>query len=271
MGVVNVTPDSFFDGGRYFDADAAIAHGLELIEQGADVLDVGGESTRPGAEPVSEEEELRRIVPVVEALAPHARVSIDTTKRAVAEAALDRGATLLNDESSRLAQCAAEAGAGLVVMHMRGTPRDMQIDPRYDDVVEEVHEALRIAARSAREAGVEEVYVDPGIGFGKTVEHNLALLRALPELVALGTPVLVGTSRKGFIGRVLAPAGSPPLPPSDRFEGSLATAVWAACAGVAMVRVHDVRQTVQAMRLVADDLVAGAAGHLGMSVAGGAR
>jgi dihydropteroate synthase len=222
------------------------------VAEGADIVDVGGESTRPGAEPIAEQEELRRVLPVVEALAREVRVSIDTTKRRVAESALELGATLLNDESSRLAPCAASAGAGLVVMHARGTPRDMQIDPRYDDVVREVHAALANAARVAHESGVEEVYVDPGIGFGKTVAHNLALLRWLPELVALGEPVLVGTSRKGFIGRVLAPPGLPPLPPDERFEGSLATAVWAAAAGVAMVRVHDVAETVQAMRLVGD-------------------
>lgn len=252
MGVVNVTPDSFFDGGRYFDADAAIAHGLQLAREGADLVDVGGESTRPGAEPVAEREELRRVLPVIEALAPHVRVSIDTTKRAVAEAALERGATLLNDESCQLAAVAAAAGAGLVVMHMRGTPCDMQLDPRYDDVVDEVHAALAVAARAAHDAGVGEVYVDPGIGFGKTAGHNLALLRALPELVALGEPVLVGTSRKSFIGRLLARPGGPPLPPEERLEGSLATAVWAAAAGAAMVRVHDVAPTAQAVRVVGE-------------------
>jgi dihydropteroate synthase len=251
MGVVNVTPDSFFDGGRYFDADAAIAHGLQLVSEGADVVDVGGESTRPGAKPVDEREELRRVIPVVEGLAPHVRVSIDTTKAAVARAALGHGATLLNDESNRLVECAARVGAGFVVMHMRGTPADMQDDPRYDDVVGEVHASLVRGALEARRCGVEEVYVDPGIGFGKTVVHNLALLRALPDLVALGTPVLVGVSRKSFIGRVLA-ADDPPLPPEERLEGSLAAAVWAAAAGVAMVRVHDVRATVQGLRLVAD-------------------
>ncbi|MCU1495665.1 MAG: dihydropteroate synthase [Acidimicrobiaceae bacterium] len=271
MGVVNVTPDSFFDGGRYFDPDSAIAHGLRLVAEGADLVDVGGESTRPGAEAVSEQEEMRRVLPVVEALAPHVRVSIDTTKRAVAESALERGATLLNDESRTLAECAASAGAGLVVMHMRGTPRDMQRDPRYDDVVAEVHGALAAAARAAHNAGVAEVYVDPGIGFGKTVAHNLALLRALPELVALGEPVLVGTSRKSFIGRILAPDGAPPLPAEERLEGSLGTAVWASAAGVAMVRVHDVLPTVQAMRLVGDRVDAGPLVRGAPVATGGAR
>ncbi len=250
MGVVNVTPDSFYDGGRYLRAGAAVAHGLQLVEEGADVIDVGGESTRPGASPVAQAEELRRVLPVVEALSPRVRVSIDTTKPAVAEAAVARGATLINDVSMRLARCAADVGAGLVVMHMRGTPRDMQEDPRYADVVGEVHASLAAGAGAARAAGVEEVYVDPGIGFGKTLEHNLALLRSLPELVALGTPVLLGASRKSFLGRLAAPAGSPPLAPSERLDGSLAVAVWAAACGVAMLRVHDVRATVQALRLV---------------------
>jgi len=271
MGVVNVTPDSFFDGGRYLDPDAAIAHGLELVAEGADLVDVGGESTRPGADPVSEHEELRRVLPVVEALAPHVRVSIDTTKRAVAEAAIERGATLVNDESSSLGSCAAGAGVGLVVMHMQGTPRDMQIDPRYDDVVGEVSASLVRRAAAARDAGVEELYVDPGIGFGKTVAHNLALLGALPGLVALGEPVLVGTSRKSFIGRILAAQGEPPLPPSERLEGSLATAVFAAASGVAMLRVHDVRATVQAVQLVGEAGAPGSADRCGAPRAGHAR
>lgn len=257
MGVVNVTPDSFFDGGRYLDPDAAIAHGLELVSQGADVVDVGGESTRPGATPVGEAEELRRVLPVVEALAPHVRVSIDTTKAAVASAAIEAGASLVNDESSTLASLAAAAGVGLVVMHMQGTPRDMQRDPRYGDVVAEVHASLALAAASAREKGVDEVYVDPGIGFGKTTAHNLALLRSLPALVAAGEPVLVGTSRKSFIGRILAGEGRAPLPAEERLEGSLATAVHAAVSGASMVRVHDVRETVHAVRLVGERAVAG--------------
>jgi dihydropteroate synthase len=253
MGVLNVTPDSFFDGGRYFDHAAAIAHGEEMIAQGADLIDVGGESTRPGADPVPEDEELRRVLPVVEALAPRARISIDTMKPAVAAAACRLGATLVNDVADHSARAAAEAGAGLVVVHMRGTPKVMQQDPRYDDVVAEVFAALGSAAATAREAGVSEVYVDPGIGFGKTVEHNLQLLRALPELVARGTPVLVGTSRKSFLGRLAAPPGAEPLPAGDRLEGSLATAVWAMAAGAAIVRVHDVAETVQAARLVGGD------------------
>jgi dihydropteroate synthase len=254
MGVLNVTPDSFFDGGRYSTPAAAIARGREMIAEGADVVDVGGESTRPGADPVPEEEELRRVIPVVEALAPEVRVSIDTTKPAVAEAAVAAGATLVNDVGATLGAFAASAGVGYVVMHRRGGPKDMQLDPRYDDVVGEVHGFLLERAEAVRALGAREVYVDPGIGFGKTVEHNLRLLAALPALVAQGFPVLVGTSRKSFIGRVLAPPGEDPLPPEERFEGSLATAVLAMALGAAMVRVHDVRATADAARLVAGGL-----------------
>jgi dihydropteroate synthase len=251
MGVVNVTPDSFFDGGRYFDAKAAIDHGYELIGEGADLLDIGGESTRPGAAPVPEDEELRRVLPVVAALAPLVRVSIDTMKPRVAEAAIGRGATLVNDVSNTLAAVAGAAGVGYVVMHMQGTPRDMQRAPTYDDVVADVSSMLAAGADAARAAGVDEVYVDPGIGFGKTLAHNLALLRALPELVAAGVPVLVGTSRKSFLGRINRNGGAS-LPPQDRLEGSLATAVWAATCGAAIVRVHDVGPTLLAMRLLED-------------------
>jgi dihydropteroate synthase len=248
MGVLNVTPDSFSDGGRWFDRDAAIAHGLEMTGQGADVVDVGGESTRPGAEPVDEAEELRRVVPVVEALAPHVRVSVDTRKRGVAEAALAAGATLLNDVTASLFDVAAAAGAGWVAMHMQGDPRTMQDDPRYDDVVAEVRAFLVERASAARSAGVGEVWIDPGIGFGKNVEHNLALLAHLDELVATGFPVLVGASRKRFLG-VLTGVDDP----ADRLEGSLAAATWAMSAGAAMVRAHDVRATVEAARIVGDE------------------
>jgi dihydropteroate synthase len=251
MGVLNVTPDSFSDGGRYLDPEAAIRHGLRLVEEGADMVDVGGESTRPGAEPVAEAEERRRVVPVVEALAPHVRVSIDTRKRAVAEAAVAAGATLVNDVSASLHEVAAAAGPGVgwVAMHMRGDPRTMQADPRYDDVVAEVRDHLVERAAAAHHAGVDEVWVDPGIGFGKTAAHNLALLRHLDRLVATGLPVLVGTSRKSFLGRLTGGA-----PVDDRFEASLATATWAMAAGAGMVRVHDVAATVQAARIVGDDV-----------------
>lgn len=250
MGVLNVTPDSFYDGGRYLAHEEAIAHGLEMVKDGADIVDVGGESSRPGAEPVPEQEELRRVLPVVEALSPHVRVSIDTMKPRVAEAACRSGASLVNDLANTSTQVAATMGAGLVVMHMQGTPKTMQDDPHYGDVVGEVFSELDKRVEIARHVGIKEVYVDPGIGFGKTLEHNLALLRALPELVAAGEPVLVGTSRKSFIGRI---SGSQdPLGPEDRFEGSLATAVWAMAAGVSIVRVHDVKATVAAARLIGD-------------------
>ncbi len=256
MGVLNVTSDSFSDGGLYLDFEAAVRRGREMVAEGADVVDVGGESTRPGASAIAADEELRRVVPVIEVLAGEVRVSVDTSKASVAHAALSAGATLLNDVSSRLAPVAAEHGAGFVAMHCKGTPADMQRDPHYDDVVREVGEFLDQRAAEARAVGVEELYIDPGIGFGKTVRHNLQLLAALPELVATGVPVLVGTSRKGFIGH-LGAGGSPngrvgdvpPLAAGARLEGSLASAVWAMACGAALVRVHDVGATVQAARL----------------------
>lgn len=250
MGVLNVTPDSFSDGGRFYDPDRAVAHGLEMAAAGADVVDVGGESSRPGAEPVPEAEELRRVLPVVEGLAPAVRVSIDTAKRAVALAAIDAGASLVNDISASLWEAAAEGGAGWVAMHMRGTPATMQEHTDYDDVVAEVRDFLVDRARRAAEAGVEEVWIDPGIGFAKTAEQNLRLLAHLDELVSTGLPVVVGTSRKSFLGGVGAPAGGPPLGVDDRFEASLATATWAMVAGAGMVRVHDVEAAVHAATLV---------------------
>jgi dihydropteroate synthase len=247
MGVLNVTPDSFSDGGLWYDHEAAIAHGLNLVREGADIVDVGGESTRPGAAPVDEQEERRRVVPVIEALAPTVRVSIDTRKPAVAKAAVDAGATLINDVSASLWPVAAATGVGWVAMHMQGEPQTMQADPRYDDVVAEVRAFLLDRAARATEAGVTEVWIDPGIGFGKTLAHNLELLHHLDALVATGIPVLIGTSRKSFLGRL---SDEPPAPVDDRREGSLASAVWAATQGAAMLRVHDVRPTVQAVRLI---------------------
>jgi dihydropteroate synthase len=249
MGVLNVTPDSFSDGGRWLDPDAAVAHGLAMVADGADVVDVGGESTRPGAAPVPEDEEARRVLPVIEALAPHVRISVDTRRVAVAEKAVAAGATLVNDVSASLERVAAEAGVGWVAMHMRGEPRTMQQAPEYGDVVAEVGAFLLERAEQAREAGVAEVWIDPGIGFGKTAAHNLALLRGLRSLAATGWPVVVGTSRKSFLGLVTAEPGVGPPPADDRLEASLATAVWAIDQGAAMVRVHDVRPTVQAVRL----------------------
>ena len=249
MGVVNVTPDSFSDGGRFTDPEVAVSHARRLVAEGADIIDVGGESSRPGAEPVDETTEMRRVLPVIEALAGEVRVSIDTVKPAVARAAVDAGATLVNDIGAALGEVAAENGVGWVAMHMQGEPGSMQVAPRYDDVVAEVTDFLVREAESARDAGVAEVWIDPGIGFGKTADHNWALLSAVPHLVATGWPVLVGTSRTGFLGAAMAAAdGTPePAPAHDRLEGSVATAVAAAAAGAAMVRVHDVAATVGAL------------------------
>ena len=264
MGVLNVTPDSFSDGGRYVERDAAVAHGLAMIDQGADVIDVGGESSRPGAEPAPLDVELDRVVPVVEALAAPAaargvRISVDTVKPEVAAAALSAGAGLVNDVSATLSEVAAAGRAGWVAMHMQGLPRTMQDDPRYDDVVGEVYGFVLDRASRALAAGVAEVWVDPGIGFGKTPAHNWSLLRHLPELVESADEagcagVLVGTSRKRFLG-LLGPGrpssgpAAEPEPVAERAEASLATAAAAMVAGVGMVRVHDVAATVQVARL----------------------
>ncbi len=254
MGVLNVPPDSFSDGGSWADPDAAVHHGRQLLAEGADIVDVGGESTRPGAEPVGIDTELARVVPTVEALAAEvsaagARLSVDTRHAEVARAAVAAGASIVNDVSASLEQVAADAGAGWIAMHMRGQPGSMQDAPHYDDVVAEVTAFLVVAAQRGRDAGVEELWVDPGIGFGKTFDHNWALLGALDALVETGIPVAVGTSRKGFLGAVLADAdGADERPgPDDRLEGSITTACWAATMGVAMIRVHDVRATVAAL------------------------
>jgi dihydropteroate synthase len=255
MGVVNVTPDSFSDGGRYLDARAAIGHGEQLAAEGAAILDVGGESTRPGADPVSEEEELRRVVPVVQGLAGVARISIDTSKVTVAAAALDAGADYVNDVTAfrsdpDLAGLVAERGVDCCLMHMLGTPRTMQRDPRYDDVVSEVKAFLEARLAYAVGEGVaeERVMLDPGIGFGKTVEHNLELIRRLDEIVALGRPVVFGVSRKSFLGKLTG---------RDADERAVATAaanVLALERGASIFRVHDVRETVDALTVAAATL-----------------
>jgi dihydropteroate synthase len=245
MGVLNVTPDSFSDGGRYVEPEAALERALSMTEEGADAIDVGGESTRPGAEEVSEEEELRRVLPVVDLLADWLTIpiSIDTTKPKVAREALAAGARVVNDVSGLrngpgVAEAAAETGAALVVMHMRGRPRTMQRDPVYRDLVSQVYSRLEWAVDRAVEAGVDRrrVCVDPGIGFGKTVRHNLELLWRTPELLGIGRPVLVGTSRKSFLGKLLGDA-----PPGDRVEGTLASSVASMLRGAGIVRVHDVK------------------------------
>ncbi len=247
MGVVNVTPDSFSDGGKFFDPAAAIAHGAALAAAGAHLLDVGGESTRPGAQAVSEEEELRRVVAVVRALVlacPSVPVSVDTSKAAVALAAVDAGASMINDVTAlagdpQMARVAAQTGAGLCLMHMQGTPRTMQATPAYGDVVAEVKQFLGAAAARAIAAGVkpDRLVVDPGIGFGKTIDHNLTLLRRLGELRSLGYPVLVGTSRKAFLGQITG------KPAPQRVGATAATVAIIAAAGSAdFVRIHDVAE-----------------------------
>lgn len=257
MGVVNVTPDSFSDGGAHADPDAAVAHAEALLAAGADLVDVGGESTRPGAEPVDEATELARVVPVVERLAgAGAVVSVDTTKAVVARAAVEAGAALVNDVSAGrlddgLWATVAELGVPYVLMHMQGTPRTMQDDPTYDDVVAEVFEQLASDLARLEAAGVEReaVVVDPGIGFGKTTAHNLALLRATRQFRSLGRPVLVGASRKRFLGEVTGVDEA-----AERVHGSAAAAAVAVTGGAHMVRVHDVAATVEAVR-VADAVV----------------
>jgi dihydropteroate synthase len=253
MGVLNVTPDSFSDGGRYIDPAAAIAHAERMIEDGADIIDVGGESTRPGSELVPLEVELERVTPVLEgiiSLGSGAAVSIDTWKSEVARRALDLGAHVINDISGLqfdpgLAELAGRYGAGLVISHIQGTPKNMQADPVYEDVVTEVKEFLKTAAGAALEAGADErsIVLDPGIGFGKKLEHNLILLKKLGELAELGYPVLIGPSRKSFIGTVLD------APVDERLEGTLAAATLGVANGAAIVRVHDVKEARRAMAL----------------------
>ena len=266
MGVLNVTPDSFSDGGEWFRSERAIMRAHEMIAEGADIVDVGGESTRPGADPVPAAEEMRRVIPVIEALAGQVRLSIDTTKPVVAEAAVGAGATLINDVSASLWPVAARCGAGWVAMHRSGTAKSMQLDPRYGDVVAEVTALLVERAGQAAAAGVEEVWIDPGIGFGKTVEHNLALLGSVSGLVATGYPVLVGTSRKSFLGQVATSADGSVAPVAERLPASLATATWAMQQGARMVRVHDVSATVQAALLAGRPGTVPAPGSNGCSI-----
>ena len=252
MGVVNVTPDSFSDGGRHCGPAAAVSHALRLVDSGAQILDIGGESTRPGAPPVEEAEELRRVLPVIETLSRQTAVpiSVDTMKPAVARAAVSAGAAIWNDVTAlshapESAAVAAELGCRVVLMHMRGEPRTMQDAPAYADVVGEVEAYLLAQAEAAIAAGVrrERILLDPGLGFGKTAAHNLTLMRALPRLAAHGIPVLVGASRKRTI-QAIDPTATDP---ADRLGGSLAFALWAARCGAAVVRVHDVRETAQAL------------------------
>jgi dihydropteroate synthase len=252
LGILNVTPDSFSDGGAHLDPVDAIARAETLLAEGADLIDVGGESTRPGAAPVAIEVELARVLPVVEAIAGRCPVSIDTRHEAVARAAVQEGAVVINDVSASLAEVAADVGAGWIAMHMRGAPETMQSDPTYHSVVDEVIGFLTERADHARSIGVERVWIDPGFGFGKRLEHNLALLAATDRFVATGHPVVIGTSRKSMTGALLARSdGVDAVAVEDRLEGSIATACFAAAAGADMVRVHDVAATVAALTVVA--------------------
>jgi dihydropteroate synthase len=254
MGVLNVTPDSFSDGGQFYDADAAIRHGLQLAADGADIIDVGGESTRPGAAPVGEGDEINRVVPVVKALAREADavISIDTTKAEVAEAAIAAGASILNDVSAlrfdaRMIEVARVSGAGIVLMHMKGEPRTMQENPTYGNVVGEVKQQLFDWAENAEQSGISghRVAIDPGIGFGKTIDHNLELLKNLRELTEQTKyPVVVGPSRKSFIGKTLD------LPVEERLEGTSAVVAWAVANYASVIRVHDVKEMVRVCRMV---------------------
>jgi dihydropteroate synthase len=260
MGVINVTPDSFSDGGRFLEPDLAVAHGLRLESEGAAMLDVGGESTRPGADAVPVDEERRRVLPVIEGLlagAGKARISIDTSKVAVARDALQAGAALVNDVTAfrgdpEMAALVASSGADCCLMHMLGNPRTMQRNPHYDDVVSEVKSFLeeRIAFATAQGVAEERIMIDPGIGFGKTIEHNLELLRRLDELVALGRPVVIGTSRKAFLGRITGREGD------DRLAATIASNVLAYVRGARVFRVHDVRPVLDALAVTAATVTA---------------
>jgi len=252
MGVVNVTPDSFFDGGRFLDANEAVAHGLELVEQGADILDIGGESTRPGATAVGETEELRRVIPVIEQLTARVKIplSVDTMKPAVARAAIAAGASLVNDvaanrEDDAMWRVVAEFCAGYVCMHMQGTPKNMQAHPSYSDLLQEVEDFFHDRLRRLKACGVaaDQVVFDVGIGFGKTPEHNLQLLAGLRGFTRLQRPLLLGVSRKSFIGKLLD------AEVAERLAGSLACACLAVADGAVIIRTHDVAETVQAVRM----------------------
>ncbi len=260
MGIVNVTPDSFSDGGFFFNSDSAIAHGEKLVQEGADILDIGGESTRPFSEPVSEKEEIRRVVPVIEKLAKKVLIpiSIDTTKAVVAQHAIDAGAGIINDISAlhsdeKLAEVAAKHGVPLIMMHMKGTPKNMQLSPHYDNILEEIKNFLKDAIEKAIKYGVDKskIIIDPGIGFGKTIEHNLMLIKNLNELADLDLPVLIGVSRKAFIRKILENRAKEELNPQDSAveTGTQAAVAAAVLAGAHIVRVHDVANTVSTIQI----------------------
>ncbi|MBF0539714.1 MAG: dihydropteroate synthase [Nitrospirae bacterium] len=254
MGILNITPDSFSDGGRFFDTTRAVQRAVEMVAQGADIIDIGGISTRPGSEAVAVEEELRRVIPVIEAIGNKIDipVSVDTYRAQVAEAAISVGASMVNDISAMqfdpdMASVVAKSGAGIILMHIKGTPRDMQDNPVYEDVVEEVYAYLRERIDTAQQAGIapSKIIIDPGLGFGKTLEHNLSLINNLKRLGNLGYPILIGPSRKAFIGHITnAPS------PTDRLMGSAAAVAISVYNGADIVRVHDVREMVQVVRAV---------------------
>ncbi len=252
MGILNVTPDSFSEKGIFFDTDTAVRRGMEMAEEGADIIDIGGESTRPGAEQVSPEEELKRVIPVIERLAPKISIpiSIDTYKAEVAKRALEAGAEIINDISglrfdSDMPGVAASSGAAVIIMHIKGTPRDMQQSPTYTSLINEILEYLKDSIRFAEDTGVQpdRVVIDPGIGFGKTIEHNLTILKNLEAFRALAKPILLGTSRKSFIGKVTG------ADVADRLTGTAATLAIGIMNGADIVRVHDVKEGVQAARM----------------------
>jgi len=253
MGILNVTPDSFSEGGRHFDPDDAVKHAGQMVTDGADIVDVGGESTRPGSDPVAAEEELERVLPVIERLVeeiPHTPISIDTRKSAVAATALAAGATIVNDVSAgadpAMFDVVREHDTAVVLMHMKGEPKTMQETPTYDDVVGEVHEFLRERIEAAEFAGIdpERIAIDPGIGFGKDLGHNLELMQRADAFLDLGRPLLVGPSRKRFIGAILD------LPEDQRVEGTIGAVAWMVAHGAHVARVHDVREVVRAVRVV---------------------
>ena len=256
LGILNVTPDSFSDGGLFLDPEAALDHARAMVADGADMIDVGGESTRPGSDPTDPGTEIGRIVPVIEAVAELAPVSVDTRHEEVARAAVAAGATVINDISASLWALAAELGVGWIGMHMQGDPRTMQVAPTYDDVVAEVCQYLDHRAKLAHEAGVPDIWIDPGFGFGKTLDDNLQLLANLDRLVATGWSVAVGTSRKSMLGQLLARSDGVrgPVPVDDRLVGSVVTATYALTRGASLIRAHDVKATRQAVTVFTGEM-----------------
>jgi dihydropteroate synthase len=253
MGVLNVTPDSFSDGGQFFELDTAIEHGLKMAADGAAIIDIGGESTRPGSEPVSPEQQIKRVIPVIRALCKEITlpISIDTNNYEVAKAALDAGVAMINDitalSDERMGRLAAEQQVPVVLMHMQGTPQTMQIEPKYDDVVSEVQQFLLDRAERAEQLGIpkERIFIDPGFGFGKTLEHNLLILRSIRKFVETGYRVLIGTSRKSFIGKLTGREK-----PAERIFGTAATVALCVAAGVSIVRVHDVAEMADVVKVI---------------------